>query len=95
VVFQLLCGTRVPLESMKGYQNGARGSCWSELGKGGYGGYGSFWTKSNLKLTNFWKGYQKANVPVLWRPFHELDGELVLVGKQRFGKSSSTLDFDV
>jgi Glycosyl hydrolase family 26 len=43
--------------------------------------YDSFWTEIKLKA-DLLERLQKANVPVLWRPFHELNGNWFWWGKQ-------------
>ena len=65
----------------EGYENSKKEIDIDKCFEKGTPEYDSFWTESKAKA-DLLERLQKANVPVLWRPFHELNGNWFWWGKQ-------------
>jgi len=65
----------------EGYPNSKKEIDISKCFEKGTLEYDSFWTEIKLKA-DLLERLQKANIPVLWRPFHELNGNWFWWGKQ-------------
>lgn len=65
----------------EGYPNSKKEIDITKCFQKGTGEYDSFWTELKTKA-DLLERLQKAKVPVLWRPFHELNGNWFWWGKQ-------------
>ena len=65
----------------EGYENSKKEIDIDKCFQKGTAEYDSFWTELKAKA-DLLERLQKANVPVLWRPFHELNGNWFWWGKK-------------
>ena len=65
----------------EGYPNSKKEIDISKCFEKGTLEYDSFWTEIKMKA-DLLERLQKANIPILWRPFHELNGNWFWWGKQ-------------